>query len=227
LANILEIDDKGFVTFEVINRSTFQEAETTATQVYAILKEIYHIHTHHHKDTDMLLRPIHITSQDAKPYDKILNEYEEKIISYHNEINKNNIFGIKNFLININKVYKEKEIEKLKKAHGEMLYALNFLNLVDEESFQNRKLVFENAKSSFESLLNTYNSKLSILNNFLVLMTLLATVMLAFSPIQNQKLSIFIFLGIIIMIVFIMNIFDIFDIFNMLYIWNKRLKKRS
>ena len=93
LANILEIDDKGFVTFEVINRSTFQEAETTATQVYAILKEIYHIHTHHHKDTDMLLRPIHITSQDAKPYDKILNEYEEKIISYHNEINKNNIFG--------------------------------------------------------------------------------------------------------------------------------------
>jgi len=59
LANIIKIYKNGLTLFEVNPEGRLEgNMESLAKQVYVVLKDIYHVHTHHHKEMDLLLLPV-------------------------------------------------------------------------------------------------------------------------------------------------------------------------
>jgi len=175
LAEIINLSKNGDVYFKI---NAFEEggianedkeAKFLASQTYAILKTIYHMHTHHNNDVDMLLK-VYSIGKDINEKEKLLKDYFNKINEYHIQLNENQKL-IKSLHLEDRETY----IMLVKKAYGEMIYAIAFCNFND---FNDKKFVFEEAKDSFELIVNLSNLYNTIVNNFFVLLTLIATIII-------------------------------------------------
>ncbi len=92
-----------------------------ARRVYMIIRDIYHTHTHHEKHHDKLLNVV-ITNNKREAVEKLLTQFDEKIIRYHKMI-KHDIENPKFF---------ETAKKLITRAKGEMIYALVLTKLFEE-----------------------------------------------------------------------------------------------
>jgi len=150
----------GLVIFSFKNRfDTFESERHAAKQIYVILKHIYHEHTHHHRDDDMLLLPEAIDGDGEEEIRRgvkgIITQYGEKIISYHRSLRWSKISSPRaadNILIEFNK------------GLGEMLYAEHFLKLtrggLEPQYYDDNRAAFRSSLASFQQILSVFSSRL-------------------------------------------------------------------
>jgi len=191
LVKILKAQSNGIIFYEIFNPNNEIEInEKLAKQIYVILKDFFHEHTHHHKDDDMLLVPVEINNnflsyntQQELVANLILKQYSEKIILYHKYINSHYNFYLINELTEI-----------IKKSIGEMIYATHFLDLnknyLSEKDYWCYNKSFNHTLKSFENLLNIYSFKASLqsnkLNNFNNIFMIISILLIIFSQIINN-----------------------------------------
>jgi len=124
--------------------------------IYISIRDFYHSHTHHTKHDDILLKPIRADSK-RKAVEKILIQYEEKIIYYH-KIIKEDLGQDSEF---------EQARDLITKAEGEMTYASAFTRLLKdciEDSEKPTKIPENTFEVHKETADNTSKSKPSIDN---------------------------------------------------------------
>lgn len=150
----------GLIVFSFKNRfDTFASEEHAAKQVYVILKHIYHEHTHHHRDDDMLLLPETIGIGNEEELKKgirgIVTQYVEKIISYHRSLRRSLIYSSRDA---------DNILTEFNKGLGEMLYAKHFLDLnkgwLDPQYCDDNRLAFCSSSDSFRQILSVFSSRL-------------------------------------------------------------------
>ncbi|CAD7776855.1 MAG: hypothetical protein KBONHNOK_00965 [Candidatus Methanoperedenaceae archaeon GB50] len=153
------IHDDGIVEIKVIDvklpdqptdRQVQNIRERVAIHIYISIRDFYHSHTHHAKHDDMLLKPVQADNK-KEAAEKILTQYEEKIIFYHKQI-KEDIGPDKSF---------EDARDLITKAEGEMIYASAFTRLLKDsiDDFELYLSVFSNAISSIKILAEDIESK--------------------------------------------------------------------
>lgn len=129
-----EIDNNGLVKISFsyqpkqgLNKIELEKIEKNiAIQVYIIIRDIYHQHTHHEygKDhSDILLPPVQ-AKNDKEAIKKINDKYQEKIITYHEKLHE---------------ILKDPTqipygfFDEIKHAKGEMTYAISFIKLFKDK----------------------------------------------------------------------------------------------
>jgi hypothetical protein len=125
-------------------------------QVYIIIRDVYHSHTHHDRHEDLLLHPIKSYNQE-NAINEILKQYSVKIIEYHKRIRRS-----------IEIAEKISQTAKLiTRASGEITYALSFINLFKRgtDEYQSLQSIFSNACNSIKVLSReielNYSSKIN------------------------------------------------------------------
>jgi len=149
------INDTSLVSIQWKEGLNPLEEKKKAQQIYAKIRDVYHLHTHHEKPFDLLLNPIEEKSlsevgdtaefEKIKKYIilKILEQYEWKIIEYL-KIIKDDV-----------KEYEEDARKMITMAKGEMKYASSFVNLFKEEigkRYDSYVFIFSNALECIDIL---------------------------------------------------------------------------
>ncbi len=178
VAEIIDITKEGIVFFKVI--SNVKDKQKLAEQIFIVVKDVYHEHTHHHHEDDMLLRPVETEEGKYKINDivakKILNQYTEKIIHYHKKLNE---------YIDERQIMRASKMKGLlllfKKSIGEMIYALHFISLVkphiSSELYDSHKKSYESALTSIRNLRDNFPLHQNQLNINLFVLSILITVL--------------------------------------------------
>ncbi|MBI4680825.1 MAG: hypothetical protein HY753_06405 [Nitrospirae bacterium] len=100
------------------------------TCIFDIIRDIYHDHVHHGKDSDCKLSPV-IAKDEDEAVKKLLNQYQNKIIEYHKDFKL-----IKNcFYLSPARIFKlksKKQLYFLTTGSGEFIYAQSFINLHED-----------------------------------------------------------------------------------------------
>ena len=149
-----------------------------AKRIYILIRDVYHSHTHHEKNGDShLLLVLSDNKEDA--IKKLLNQYDEKIISYHKTI-KIDVKDHNGF---------SEAIKLITSAKGEMNYALHFLTLMkdcvdDFESYesslsinvQSISILADELELKFNNRVSEYNSNVSNSLNILTLIIIFGTI---------------------------------------------------
>lgn len=143
---VCDIDKKGLVTLKLKypdEKYAWKEYEIIK-QFYIITRDLYHYHTHHKAHEDLLLKPV-IAKSKKDAIEKILNQYDEKIIKYHKRIR-----------LSIPHEKFDFATKLIVTAKGEMTYASHFVNLFKEdiEDPEFCRFVFSNALRSIAILAN-------------------------------------------------------------------------
>ncbi len=144
------IENNGLVKLKVESTELKDwEEHEIIKQVYIIIRDVYHHHTHHDPQAEILLRPV--TAKDKNDaIEQIVNQFQEKIITYHTLIrkdikNENDFDDASNLVV---------------KAKGEMVYASTFIDLFkgDLNELQSYFSVFSNAFKSIDVLASDIES---------------------------------------------------------------------
>lgn len=143
---------------------------------YFLIREIYHIHTHHDKNHQLRsenldLLPIFITTKDnvvgkTRSIISIADSFKEKIPIYHEYINSlREVINQKKDL-SIESIERNKDsafnnwLEIIRIAIGEMLYAQQFVLEHCNDYLSNEyNFIFENAIKSFNSIFSEINAQ--------------------------------------------------------------------
>jgi hypothetical protein len=126
-----------------------------AKRIYIIIRDVYHSHTHHGLYDDAKLIPV-LCDSKKEAVDKILTQYEKKIITYHKAIN----IDVKD-----HNDFTE-AIKLITSAKGEMHYGLNFITLLKNivDNFEMFSFIFSNSNQSISILANEIELKF---NNYI------------------------------------------------------------
>ncbi|HBG60711.1 MAG: hypothetical protein A2Y10_13075 [Planctomycetes bacterium GWF2_41_51] len=138
-----EIMKDGIVKLELLSAQEETYKKDIIQQAFIIVRNIYHSHTHHTQHEDLLLSPVESIDKKNAIGD-ILKQYLAKIVEYHKRIRRSIELETK-----INQT-----ANLVTKAHGEMIYALNFINSFknDINNWQSLLDVFNNARDSINVL---------------------------------------------------------------------------
>ncbi|WP_457549736.1 hypothetical protein [Archaeoglobus sp.] len=119
-------------------------------QIFRIIRDVYHVHTHH-KHQDVLLEPVCANdSNEAK--DKLLKQYLKKIVDYHKEVKARVDLGFWHYF----SIFKYKDAEDtILQAIGEIIYGESF----SEIFHRNHISRFRRAKDSLQTLHNRIKAK--------------------------------------------------------------------
>jgi len=159
-AEDIKFHKNGLVSFTI--ECTVDE-RVAAMQVFRIIRDVYHVHTHH-KHQDVLLEPVKASRAD-EAIKGILNIYLKKIVDYMKEI-KHRADTL--FLKYCSVVTIEDAEDLISQALGEMVYAENFCELFDLKE----KSRFERARSAIEVLRDRVRTKYYELTLLIALLTL-------------------------------------------------------
>lgn len=123
--------------------------------IYSKIRDAYHIHTHHAKSYDLLLKPFEIPDSveqsEINKYfvSEILLQYEEKIVGYLDLI-KADLIPFKD---------NDEAREIITKSKGEMKYAMSFVRLfkkdiiaTEEKDYDSYMCIFSNASECLNIL---------------------------------------------------------------------------
>ena len=147
---------------------------------YIVIRDVYHSHTHHDMYDDILLHPV-LADNKKDAIEKLLNQYERKIITYHKAI-KIDIKGHNDFNAAINLITLSK---------GEMGYASALVALQSEQidGFESYKNVFLNSFQSITVLANEielkFNNNMSRLLNGLTVGIIFVTLPITFDALHE------------------------------------------
>ena len=161
-----------------------------ARRIYILIRDVYHSHTHHEKNGDShLLLVLSDNKEDA--IKKLLNQYDEKIISYHKTI-KIDVKDHNGF---------SEAIKLITSAKGEMNYALHFITLMkddvdDFESYESYESSFlinvqsisilaDELKLKFNNRVSEYNLNVSKFLNKLTLIIIIGAIPVTFVSIYQ------------------------------------------
>ncbi len=191
------IHDDGIVEIKLDSDTA---STKVAKRIYILIRNVYHSHTHHGAYDDLLLKPV-IADNKKEAIEKILNQYEKKIIEYHRTI-KDDIENEKDFPL---------AIKQITKSNGEMAYALAFteltkLQIKEPESYNS---IFSNSIQSINVLAKEteliYNNSLSRSLNGLTIAILVLTFPIAIDAIYkiSEKVGIALLITQIIIIAYI------------------------
>lgn len=199
LAEIHHISDEGIVWFSLsVSVADDFTPQKLAGQVYIVIKDIYHVHTHHNKEDDMLLVPCKIGGTATFKIDnlvalKILNQYTEKIIKYHKIIHSIN---------EDNEIATISQMRLLlllfKKAKGEMIYGLHFLSLVKSsistDLYNNHKKAFQNSLTSMGILSDNLELQQNKTNISLFIISIIISIIGFYISLKPIKIILFLFI---------------------------------
>ena len=157
----ISLEKNGFINFSLTvnlakphaeSKSTlpFDEWSNTiekevANQAYRDIRDMYHKHTHHRDEGSFLV----VSSKDnrGEAIQDIIDQFQEKIIKYHERINRYIYVRHEHFL---------EAIELVRQARGEFLYAQNFCsNFGRGQDLQ----IFESAIKSMAMFLEESNAR--------------------------------------------------------------------
>ncbi|CAD6491242.1 MAG: hypothetical protein CHKLHMKO_00096 [Candidatus Argoarchaeum ethanivorans] len=146
------IHDDGLVEIELDHKTVPIKEKIqpkVAKRVYISIRDVYHSHTHHTKYEDILLKPVLAANKD-KAVERLLYQYDEKIIHYHKVI-KPDIESHKDF---------DEARNLIGRAKGEMTYAVSFTRLFKRyiNDFELYISVFSNSFQSITTLAETIES---------------------------------------------------------------------
>lgn len=171
------IHDDGIVEIKL---DSDESSTKIAKRIYILIRDIYHSHTHHGMYDDLLLKPV-IADNKKEAIEKILNQYEKKIIEYHRVI-KEDIEKQKDF---------PEAIKQITKFNGEMTYALAFTKLtkLHNQEHEIYNSIFSNSIQSINVLAKEteliYNNSLSRSLNGLTIAILVLTFPIAIDAIYK------------------------------------------
>ena len=175
------IYDNGLVKID-LNSDTAQisdKIQPIAKRIYILIRDVYHSHTHHEKNGDSHL-PLVLSDYKKDAIEKLLNQYDEKIINYHKyikiDVKNHNDFSY--------------AIKLITAAKGEMNYALHFVTLMKDyvDDFKSYKSSFLINVQSISILADELELKYNnCVSNFLNNLTLI----IIFSAIPVTVLSIY------------------------------------
>ena len=176
------ICDDGFVEIKLDDDSaTISDRikPDVAERVYIVIRDVYHSHTHHDKYDDLLLHPV-LADNKKDAIEKLLNQYERKIITYHKAIK----IDMKEYDFNA-------AINLITLAKGEMGYASALLvqqsKHIDE--FESYKNVFLNSLQSISVLANDielkFNNNMARLLNGLTFAVIFVTLPITFDALHQ------------------------------------------
>lgn len=188
-----EIDDRGLVALELKSpeeKDVYKERDK-AYAFYRIVRDIYHTHTHHNDSKDSLLKIVP-TNDKSEAIEQILSHFEQKIVIAHKELR------------NIATVLSPREYDYaarlITQSEGEMIYALNFVNLFkaeirlktqNPEKDKEYNFVFSNALQSLNVLAsngyNYLNYKYNYLNYSTTMILTYAIFLLTFEMAINPS----------------------------------------
>lgn len=151
-----------------------------AKRIYIVIRDVYHSHTHHEPYDDLKLYPV-LAENKKDAIEKLLNQYELKIITYHKAIK-----------IDI-KTYNDfpEAIKLITSAKGEMKYASRFVALVKEhiDDLDSYISVFSNGFESISVLSDEielkFNNNMSRLLNWLTFVIVFVTLPITFDAINT------------------------------------------
>ncbi|MCS7130521.1 MAG: hypothetical protein NZ872_03775 [Archaeoglobaceae archaeon] len=106
--------------FEIIKSEL--NPEDVSRQFFRIIRDVYHAHTHHKHQYDVLLEPVKAYDEDSAKR-KILKKYLVKIVDYHKEIKKRVDLPLHHYFSLLK--YNDSE-DLIMQALGEMTYAESF-----------------------------------------------------------------------------------------------------
>ncbi|MBU0477917.1 hypothetical protein KKC91_05065 [bacterium] len=163
--------------------------------IYQEVKDIFHEHTHHHKEMDKLLTLVE-TDNENIAIKEIITQYQQKIFNYHHflkdSLTESNLFR---YTLQIVKGFFKKEkpltpsaIEYVAQAEGEMIYALMFINLFlkgTDPNYEKYDFIFQNTYNSIcgirakiTHLLQHYSNKIMIYLTIILIILTLAIIFL-------------------------------------------------
>ena len=175
-AENVEFYENGLVSFTIF---TEVDEKIAAMQVFRIIRDIYHVHTHH-KHQDVLLEPVTAENVD-EAIDKIVRTYLKKIVDYLKEIKHR----ADTFFLKYCSVLTIEDTESLiSQALGEMIYAENFCELFNR--FE--KTRFERTRTAIEALRDRVRVKYYTLTLILAFLTLTFTVTVELPDVQFYKI---------------------------------------
>ncbi len=119
-------------------------------QMFRIVRDVYHVHTHH-KHQDVLLEPVCANNPDEAK-DKLLKQYLKKIVDYHKEVKARVDLHFWHYF----SIFKYKDAEDIiLQASGEIIYGESF----SEMFHRNYISRFKRAKNSLQTLHNRIKAK--------------------------------------------------------------------
>ena len=176
------ICDDGFVEMKLDDDSaTISDRikPDVAERVYIVIRDVYHSHTHHDKYDDLLLHPV-LADNKKDAIEKLLNQYERKIITYHKAIK----VDVKEYDFN-------DAINLITRAKGEMGYASALVVQQREyiDDFESYKNVFLNSLQSISFLANDielkFNNNMARLLNGLTFAIIFITLPITFDALHQ------------------------------------------
>jgi hypothetical protein len=180
------ICDNGIVRIELDDKSAALSQgikPTVAKRAYIIIRDIYHSHTHHEKYDDYLLQLV-VADNQKEAIEKILGQYEEKIVMYHKTIRTD-----------LKYVDFDAAISLITLAKGEMKYASAFVGLQSTQNpyFECYNNIFSNSLSSISLLADDVEMKINnntvcYLNTLTVLIIVL-TLPVTYITVYNAELN--------------------------------------
>lgn len=147
-----KIQDNGLLEINRGNINPNAIESDVINQIYIIVRDIYHEHTHHDcgdEHGDIFLEPV-LVKNEKEAVEKINKRFQEKIVYYHGWIN----YSKKNLPIPKNL---EAISTYIKNAKGEMTYAISFVDLF-KDFFEENK---ENHTSSHDQYRSSYLNAIS------------------------------------------------------------------
>ncbi|WP_456328292.1 hypothetical protein [Archaeoglobus sp.] len=183
-ANIV-FHDKGLVEIVLtsFNRNYKRhnvDQHKVGRQIFRIVRDVYHVHTHH-KHQDVLLEPVCANNPDEAK-DKLLKQYLKKIVDYHKELKARVDLGFWHYF----SIFKYKDAENvILQALGEIIYGESF----SEMFHRNYISRFKRAKDSLQALHNRIKAKYYLFSIILALpsVTLLAVKYAALPLIEKYR----------------------------------------
>lgn len=145
--------------FEIIKSEL--NPEDVSKQFFRIIRDVYHAHTHHKHQYDVLLEPVKAYDEDSAKR-KILEKYLAKIVDYHKEIKKRVDLPLHHYFSLLK--YNDSE-DLIMQALGEMTYAESFSELF-LDSYKGR---FKKAKDSIIILHDRIKAKMMLVPLLLAL----------------------------------------------------------
>lgn len=160
-----------------------------ARRIYILIRDVYHSHTHHEKNDDSHLPLIVLSDNKKDAIKKLLIQYDEKIIDYH-EFIKMDVEDHNGF---------SEAIKLITSAKGEMNYALHFITLMkdyvdDFESYKSSLLInvqsisilADELKLKFNNRVSEYNLNVSKFLNKLTLIIIIGAIPVTFVSIYQS-----------------------------------------
>lgn len=204
---------KGLIKIDLeVYREKYDE-RNVARQVFRIVRDVYHVHTHH-KYQDVLLEPVDANNiDDAK--DKLLKQYLKKIVDYHKEIKKRVDSGFWHYF----SVFKYKDAENtILQAIGEILYGESFSEMFNPDYISR----FKRARVSIEALHNRIKSKHYLIPIILAIPSVfLLTFKYSFSPFISPPSADFFYLLFLVVSIYLLTatLFSIFVLSLVSYVF--------